>query len=473
MIQGYAASASIWPGQRLRLHISTDGARFRVVFYRWGDRLIRLLASNWIEGELASASGADQNWAWPEYVIRVPDDWPSGVYIAHLEEPGAAAPSVAMQDGAVLFIVRGYGVSSLLYKIPLATYNAYNYSGGACYYADPPHSNDPPGARLSFRRPGGGIGGPTFGAPDFYDTTSPRQTFAHWDARFIGWLLRHHYAPEFCTDLDIHADPDLLRNYRLMLSVGHDEYWSEPMRDAVEAFVAQGGNVAFFSANVCWWRVHLVDGGSAMVCHQGGPLGALDHWWPQHGAARPEDALTGVSYRHGGGWWDGPRVTSGFAVQDPHHWIFSGTGLRRGEFFGGDTMPPLAGYECDGAPLAAFNVATGRAQLSPVAAQCGTPAGFHLLAASPLDAHWQERPQREAHAAAGGIHTAAMGMFSRGGTVFTAATTDWAQVLGSGQDERIDRITNNVINGLLNGGTTAREPRTASDLTCCLKATLP
>ena len=34
-----------------------------------------------------------------------------------------------------------------------------------------------------------------------------------------------------------------------MLSVGHDEYWSWEMRDAVEGFVAAGGNVAFFSGN--------------------------------------------------------------------------------------------------------------------------------------------------------------------------------------------------------------------------------
>lgn len=243
------------------------------------------------------------------------------------------------------------------------------------------------------------------------------------------------------------------------------------MRDGVEAFVARGGNAAFFSANVCWWRVHLVDDASAMVCHQGGPHGAFDHWWPRHGAARPEDALTGVSYRHGGGWWDGPRTTTGFAVQDEQHWIFAGTGLRSGEFFGGDTFPPLAGYECDGAPLATFDPDTGLAALSPTATACGTPPTFHLLAACPLDARWQERPQRET--ASGGIHAATMGIFSRGGMVFTAGTTDWAQVLGSAQADRVDRITSNVIEGLLQRGTSARQPRMASEVTCCQKASSP
>ena len=459
MINGYAASASVWPGQRLILHVSTDAARFRVGFYRWEGKLVSVLTSGWVDGEHAPARGADQDWQWPAYAFTLPAGWAGGVYIAHLEEPGNAAPHITMPSAAILFIVRGYGHSKLLYKIALATFNAYNFSGQACYYASPPRSLDPPGAKLSFRRPGGAIGGETFGAADHYDSSSPRQTFAHWDARFIAWLTRHGYTPEFCTDLDIHNDPALLDNYQLLMSVGHDEYWSEPMRDGVERYITRGGNAAFFSANVCWWRIHIVDDGSAMVCHQGGAQGARDHWWPTHGAARPEDALAGVSYRHGGGWWDGPRSSAGFAVQQPEHWVFAGTALRQGQRFGASTCPPLIGYECDGAPLGAFDHASGKAALAPLARLCGTPAGFQLLAACPLDDQWQERPVRET--VAGTIHAATMGLFTRGGSVFTAGTTDWAQVLGSGQDERVDRITANVIDGLLNGATASHGARNA------------
>jgi hypothetical protein len=74
------------------------------------------------------------------------------------------------------------------------------------------------------------IGGVVHGAIDYYDAMSPRQTFAHWHARFIQWLAQNGYSPEFCTDFDLHREPDLCRRYRLVLSVGHDEYWSEPMR---------------------------------------------------------------------------------------------------------------------------------------------------------------------------------------------------------------------------------------------------
>jgi hypothetical protein len=431
------------------LHVSTDAPRFRVVFYRWGDDLIRMHETGWLAGEHAPPRSAAEDWQWPRYEFPVPRDWPSAVYIAHLEEPGGIPIDLAMTSAAALFVVHGNGRSKLLYKLPLATYHAYNCSGGGCFYVNPPRSEDPPGAKLSLHRPGGGIGSETWGALDHYDMSSPRQTFAHWDARFIRWLLRNGYTPEFCTDLDIHADPGLCNRYRLLLSVGHDEYWSETTRDAVEDFVSRGGNVAFFGANLCWWRIHIVDGETAILCHQGGPRGAFDHWWPESGVGRPEDALTGVSYRNGGGWWDGPRNAGGYIVQDPEHWVFAGTGLGRGEAFGGNTSPPLVGYECDGAPLESFDKTTGLAVLSSSAERTGTPPGFRLLAASLLDGNWQERPPRETHPADVGIHAATMGIFSRNGTVFTAGTTDWAQVLGNGQDAHVDTITRSVISRLL------------------------
>ncbi|MGE5622595.1 MAG: N,N-dimethylformamidase beta subunit family domain-containing protein, partial [Bacillota bacterium] len=156
----------------------------------------------------------------------------------------------------------------------------------------------------------------------------------------------------------------------------------------------------------------------------------------------------GVSYRHGGGWWDGPRRTGGYVVQDPEHWVFAGTGLRRGDTFGRDTCPPLVGYECDGAPLESFDPASGLARLARDAESMGTPAGFRLLAAGSLDGEWQERPPREGRRAGEGIHAATMGIFSRNGTVFTAGTTDWAQVLATGQDMRVEMITRNVIERL-------------------------
>lgn len=449
MIRGYPRDASVAPGRRLVLHVSTDAPRFRVAFHRLVEDLEPMRVSAWLPGRYAEPRAAADDWSWPAYEFEIPRDWPSGVYIAYLDTSGGSeSRPLWTADGAALFVVRGPGKSRMLYKIPLATYHAYNAMGGGCFYVNQVRSETPPGSKVSLRRPGGGIGGDVWGAADHYDPTSPRQTFAHWDARFIRWLAHCGHAPEFCTDFDIHADPDLLSRHTLLLSVGHDEYWSEPTRDAVEGYVRRGGNVAFFGANICWWRIHVVDDGAAIVCHQGGPHGALDHWWPETGANRPEDALTGVSYRHGGGWWDGPRRTRGYAVHAPEHWVFAGTGLRRGERFGGECSPPLVGYECDGAPLGTLDPMTGVAALAAHRERCGTPRSFEALAVGVLDdSGWQELPPRETQAAGIGLHAATLGLFANNGTVFTAGTTDWAQVLDA-REPYVDRITRNVIERL-------------------------
>jgi hypothetical protein len=159
----------------------------------------------------------------------------------------------AIADGRsakALFVVKAAPgkTAPILYKVPLFTYQAYNDTNS-------PISNTDGGslysgaAKVTLRRTGGGTGGTPYdiSVQDAYDGSSPRQTFAHWDVPFISWLERNGYSVDYCTDLDIHENPgDFLSNYKLLLSVGHDEYWSPEMRAKVEAFVENGGNVALF-----------------------------------------------------------------------------------------------------------------------------------------------------------------------------------------------------------------------------------
>ncbi len=65
------------------------------------------------------------------------------------------------------------------------------------------------------------------------------------------------------------------------MSVGHDEYWSWGMRDALESFIAGGGNAAFFSGNSVCWQVRYENDGATMVCfkssYQDDPFYGTDH----------------------------------------------------------------------------------------------------------------------------------------------------------------------------------------------------
>ncbi|KOG86686.1 hypothetical protein ADK38_29650 [Streptomyces varsoviensis] len=486
-VDGYPGSPSVRAGEVLRLHVSTRAERFRVDFFRCGAAIRHMGTMHGI-GRYAPPRGQDEDWGWPGHDFAVPRDWPSGVYVAVLRPCGgdgsgavgssaatanasASSLSVSGVDGSstgipysgvplgaeeldarhsrLLFVVKAREPArstNILYKVPVFTYHAYNISGGGSLYGpvdpdDPaPHTGTP---AVSLRRPGGGIGGPVKGRPDPHDPRTPRQTFAHWDAPFIAWLEGAGLTADYCTDLDLHESPGISDGYRLLISVGHDEYWSARIRDNVTAFRDRGGNVAIFGANTCWWRVAVTDGGTAVRCAKYPPgvprgadvdqmRGAPDHWWE----TEPENTLTGVSYRNAGGHWEGARGPLGFTVQGTDHKIFAGTGLHDGDVLGAEHR--LVGYECDGAAYVRDGL--GRAVAT---GEDGTPADFTILGVADL-------PQEPA----AGWHTAAredpaprraatFGLYTRGGTVFTAATTDWPRLLPL--DARVRAITGNVI----------------------------
>ncbi|MFJ9411053.1 N,N-dimethylformamidase beta subunit family domain-containing protein [Streptomyces sp. NPDC101393] len=476
-------------GKVLLLHVSTDAPEFCVRFYRLGSELNLVAESGPFPGVLRTApphpdgiaehASPAVDWNWPPCHVPIPDDWQPGVYLAHfIEGEGHAAKAAPLLDnsgiegfGREFFIVRPRRpalTSRILYKKSTFTRHAYNRSDRAdlrrasSLYDNPVYEagggGRPRGHRLSMHRPGGVI------------------DLAYWDAPFIAWLERTGYDVEYCTDLDLHEDPDLLTPYDLLLSVGHDEYWSTAMREQVTAFVRAGGNVAFLSANTCWWRVHLTDGNTAFVTdtdHQVGDtyphFPATDLWWPKQpdGVGAPENSLTGVSLRNGGMWpgeWPGDRPRAGYTVQHADHWVFEGTGLRDGsdggipDALGAGTA--LIGYECDGAAFVRDAAGTARAT-----GVDGTPDTFLILGIYLLDpvnedfhhlkwGHWN-CPAREP--AATGPRAATMGLYTTsGGTVFTAGTTDWPVVCGRELDAGVVRVTRNILDRLGGPATAGR-----------------
>jgi hypothetical protein len=465
VILAFPRNPTVVSGSELELCVSTDAPAFRVELYRWGGELMHQGGSGWLDGTSAPPHLPSQDWgrdnvglggrelrAWPAYRIAVGAGWPPGVYVAVLlegdgrddEDAPPAAPAPDARSARALFVVRGAtrpAGTSILYNLPLLTWHAYNQvseehytpstgDGGWCAYSDFLDVPFSPPLTVSVLRPGGGTGASTFDTfnPDPFDPT-PRQTFVHWDALAVAWLERTGYRVDFCTDLDLHENGgDLLSDYRLLLMFGHDEYWSAAMRGNIERFVAAGGNVAFFGGNTCWWRVAF-DAPYAFRRDR--------HWSDRPVPDRPENPLTGVSFRNGGE--RPPQKASsppvGFVVQHPDHWVYAGTGLRDGDAFGDGPDERLVGYECDGAEFDRGR-RDGGAPVRPTG-EDGTPRDFTILGVGDAGASgWGQ-----------GNRAATLGVHSPGGTVFTAATTDWARVLVHGSPV-VERITQNVLERL-------------------------
>lgn len=470
MISGYPHRSSVAAGETFGLHVSTDAAQFRGDFYRRGNGLTPIAASDWRNGVDSPApphpDGSDrlspaQAWDWPLYEFPIPQSWRTGLYQAVFVEgdgkgvaTGAPDPQDIDSTDRDWFVVRRAqpGGSSILYKKEVATRTAYNTPGDSGLYDHPVYVDGPgpKGHKVSLHRPGG-VGDLRWG-----------------DIQFIAWLERNGFGVDYCTDIDVHEDSSLLSHYQLMLAVGHEEYWSAGMREHVQAFIAAGGNVAFFSGNTCWWRIHFVDGNTAYVCdtdhHDNGApphLPATDQWWAPapNGVGDPKNRLTGVSYRNGGAW-AGARDKLGYTIQNSDHWVFAGTGLRDGDLLG--TSVALVGYECDGA---AFS--RDEAGVAVPTGEDGTPAGFAILGLAELspiadDYYDGSRtpwhcPPREASTAS--PRAATMGVYEAVGTVFTGSAVEWPIAIGSGADPLVEQVARNVIERLSGIGVFELDPR--------------
>ncbi len=422
VLRAFPAEPTVDAGGTLVLHVATDAPRYRVRLERWSDVGRIVHEAGPFAGEPAPPGAADVAWDWPAIAIALPRELEPGAYVARFSAEGGASGRGAPRDdtpdarwGTALFVVRARSSARVLVNLPLFTYHAYNlahvdatrgYEEAACLAGGR--------SSVTLLRPGGGTGGhlrDEMGI-DVYDRTSPRHTFAHWDRYALEWFAREGIAVDLCTDLDLHRGNVDVQRYALLCSFGHDEYWTREKRAFVEAWLDGGRNAAFFGGNTCRFRA-VYDDASAT-------LGSDGVWSDDV----PEDALTGLSSRHGGSQWAGPRPATGYRIERGAHPLFRDAHVRDGDTIGAGAS--LIGFSCDGidpehappglvalgrASFAGWDVARGNGEIAP-------------------DGH------------------AAMVTFRRGdGVVFNAGTTDWARALSWGE-ARTKAIARSVVRRL-------------------------
>jgi len=441
-VEGYAGSISVAAGGELALHLSSTAASVTVEIARHGGRR-EILLTRTVEGvgdhpvpEDASSHGC----RWPVALkLPIPAEWRSGYYHVSLRVRDGGGKYTQRggrtAEGSCFFVVRPAPTAKptpILLQFSTHTYNAYNNWGGFSLYAYNGRGGNQ-GHRVSDQRP-------------------PTSLFQNWEQAFVEWAESNGYSFDYATNGDLEHHPEILHGRRLVLSVGHDEYWSAPMRDHLERFIGAGGNVAFFSGNTCCWQVRSEDDGHALTCwkqnyHQDpvyadrGSQATLSSLWSHHLVGRPENQLTGVGFIHGGYHKSHGQLmdaSGAFSVHRPGHWIFEGTDLTRGAAFG--SKDTIVGYECDGCEL------EWKDGLPHPTHRDGTPDNFEVLATAPAqwhpdDCQWYDRWQN------GHKGNAVLGVYQRGGTVFTCGSTDWSHGL-RGKDPAVERITRNILDRL-------------------------
>jgi len=358
--------------------------------------------------------------AWePAVSLRIPAEWPSGVYLGRLTAERGAWQSY------VVFVVRDTRRADFLFQCSTNTWQAYNrwpdqfslYDDGkkVWYWG--------PDVRVSYDRPYGKYC-QIFDAP----LSTGSGEFLLWEFPLAYWMEQQGYDVTYCTNVDTHLDPGQLLRARAFLSVGHDEYWSREMYAAVRRAIDSGVHAAFLCGNSVYGITPLAPGSTgapARTLTRTGTFGPLEPQylpgWPEMGRFRefgPSEALLMGARTTwpvtGGGAWVCARE---------EHWLFAGTGMKKG-----DGIPGLVGWEFHGAP----------ADLP----------GLEVVATGKTGGSREE-----------GTYTSVLFPGPKGNLVFNAATIWWGDGLSEppgyvrprvyteprGPDRRVQQITRNLF----------------------------
>jgi uncharacterized repeat protein (TIGR01451 family) len=383
-VEGYASETSALPGDTLHFHVSTDpAAPYRVEIYRlgWyggsGARLVGCVpgCAGFSQGQPqprpAAGAPGPLRASWPVTdTFVLPADAASGYYRVRFVLPGG-------QSSATFVIVRAPpgAQAAVLVQVPVNTWQAYNSWDGRSLY-------DIAGAaaranRVSFDRP--------------YAWSAPmNQSPLGWEYPLVAFLEQAGYDVSYQTDLDTDRDPASLLGHRLVIDIGHDEYWTEAMRDAFEAARDAGVNLAFMGSNDAYWRARYEDGGRTLAVYKSGddPLAGADAKTGLFRAlGRPECGLIGIQHQGGRLNWPAGDYTV-VASALGHPW-FAGTGFEAGSVVRGvvgvetDTIPSWdGGASCGHALTVLFHHEAGGDTLGNADATVYTaPSGARVFAA--------------------------------------------------------------------------------------------
>lgn len=503
----YTDRLSARPGEQVTLFGSTAAGPCRLTVERVGRSRQQVLAVPAIEiGDHPTPADADTaGCGWPAATaFTVGADWPSGYYDLVLTDEAGAE----WHHFLCVRPPKGTRTAKALLVLATNTYHAYNYWGGRSAYCDvaglmsgrKPLAEAMAGAIgvLSTQRP---FPQPIIAAPTDmprlvnlrirgfeeqpwasdptwpgYAGLSPYDGSAgylnKWEHAFAAWAEAEGIALDYATDRDVDTDADALDGYSAVLLVGHSEYWSAAERDAIEAYVDAGGNLAIFSGNTAFWKVRFDDGGDSFICHkwrgfENDPAAADDlslgtHLWSHRAFDRPEASITGLTFLFGGYHRLGmcaARGQGGYAIYNERHWALAGTDLYYGDIMSGEL--PLLGYENDGCRFTFGSDGIPR----PVAT-LGVPESLEIIGIAPCafgespdSPYHQILPPENLEIVArevfhGKVEAddpsllrghAVMAAFKRGqGEVFNCGTTEWTHGLAAG-DPYVTRITRNVL----------------------------
>jgi hypothetical protein len=334
-IEGFADRVSVHPGDPVRLFVSTTAANWTATAFRIGNYSPTGGARVW-----ASAPRAGS--AQPAAVVQVPRNtvvapwqpsltvdttgWPPGDYLFRLDGDNGA------QQFVPLTVATPDNAGRIVIVNAVTTWQAYNRWGDYSLYAGRSGRFTDRSRAVSFDRPYQARD--MQGAGDFLFFERPLLQFAERSGLPLG----------YATDAELHENPHLLDGARAMVTLGHDEYWSQQERDNTTAARDRGVNLAFLGGNEIYRHIRFEDSplGADRVevdykVFEEDPVSRTDPaeattQWRSPPDPRPESVLLGNFYQCN------PAQADMISV-DQDNWLLSGVVTD------GQVLPGLIGNE--------------------------------------------------------------------------------------------------------------------------------
>jgi len=302
------------------------------------------------------------------YIIETNNSWTTGVYLVKMTEMETFAQSYA------IFVLRDDFLrnrneigADIMFQLPVNTYQAYNRWGSKNLYGCfsvwggknmKEYGRCSQAFKVSFDRPYAQPWNNTaafgLGAGEYLTNVQPFETYpiksaASWNYNMVRWLEKNNLDVTYVTNIDTHSRLKGLAKPKLFLTQGHDEYWSWEMRDHVTEWRDEGVHLAFLGSNTAYWQIRYEDMTNdsvesqeprTIVCFRRQKRDPIKDKYrtTKWRDVRPEALLVGVEYV----FPLGDPFDDDLIVSDHVHWLFNGTGLKRG-----DKIPGILGYEVD------------------------------------------------------------------------------------------------------------------------------
>lgn len=337
-VQGFANTTYADAGQSVTLYVTTSSRRisYRVEAFRMGyyggDGARLLWVSDTYRGRVQPpctlTSGINMvscdDWH-PSVTFTVPSTWMQGDYLLKLVGSGNQQSYIPLTiwdpslHGTYLVIARSFVEEGW------NTYGGYDFyvGRGSCVPTYPVCNR----ARVvSFDRPYA----ESHGASDFFFAEYP----------LVYWGEEHGLDFDYVTDVTCTVDPGVMSQHRAILSLTHDEIWTNQERLGALTAFAHGTNVVFFSAAAVLRHARLQasplgpdrelvdyrDASEDPLLGHGSPMEVTGNTWDSYPADYDEATFTGEEYAG----YDTGTERFPFVVADASDWIFAGTHLRDG-----------------------------------------------------------------------------------------------------------------------------------------------